>query len=409
MTRRWRSVVVALLAGFFAVFLTGTMVTRNLALDTTYTNLRLFNEVLSLIQKSYVDEVDSPELMKGAYEGMLSGLDPFSEYFTAEEYAAAQASARKPARKEAADVGLRLARKEGSVLVVAVKPGSDAESRGITPGDHVRRLGDASAREMHLFEIEERLAGAPGSTLTVQVARREEPRKIEADLQRKATPMPQPAMEVRDAAAGTAVLRIPHFQSGATQQVAGLLERAQKQKVRRLLIDLRGNAWGTMEEAARCAGLFTGDVVAARLKGKQEVLQEIKPGRGRGAYTGDVAVLMNASTAEAAEMFAAALHDTRSAKLMGDATFGVGATQEFIALNNGGWLKLSTAKYVSPAGTAWHGSGLKPDTPLPVTQESLTPAQRLEKQLDLAMEHLRDDPGPAADARDGRPEDPGAL
>lgn len=407
MTRRWRSVVVALAAGFFAVFLTGTMVTRNLALDTTYSNLRLFNEVLSLIQKSYVDEVDSSSLMKGAYEGMLSGLDPFSEYFTAEEYAAAQAAARRPARREAADAGLRVARKEGAVLVVAVKPGSDAEARGITPGDHVRRLGEDSAREMHLFEMEERLSGTPGSTLAVQVARREEPRKIEADVQRRIWALPPPTLEIRDPAAGTAVLRISNFQGGATQEIAAHLDRAQKQKVKRLLIDLRGNAWGTMEEAARCAGLFTGDVVAARLKGKQAVQQELKPGRGRGAYTGAVAVLMNGSTAEAAELFAAALHDTRGAALMGDQTFGVGATQEFIELNNGGWLKLSTAKYVSPSGTAWHGTGLKPTTPLPVTQEGLTPAQRLERQLDLAMEHLRDDPVPSAAS--GKPEDTGAL
>jgi len=409
MTRRWRGVVVGLVAGFFGVFLTGSMATRNLALDTTYTNLRLFNEVLSLIQKSYVDEVDTPSLMKGAYEGMLSGLDPFSEYFTPEEYAAAQAAAHKPPRKEAADVGLRVARKEGSVLVVAVKPGSDAAARGITPGDHVRRLGPDSAREKHLFELDELMTGAPGSTLAIQVARREEPRKIEADLQRKATPPPAPSLEIRDAAAGTAVLKIPHFENGATQAVAAQLERAQKQKVHRLLLDLRGNAWGKMEEAARCAGLFTGDVVAARLKGKEQVVEELKPGRGRGPYTGAVAVLMNGSTAEAAELFAAALHDGRGAPLMGDTTFGVGATQEFIALNNGGWLKLSTAKYVSPAGTTWHGTGLKPNTPLPVTQESLTPAQRLDKQLDLAMEHLRDEPIPSAATPGQRRGDSGTL
>jgi len=358
-----------------------------------------------------VDEVDSDSLMKGAYEGMLSGLDPFSEYFTPEEYAAYQAYSGKDkaaaggTKHAGADVGLRLARKDGAVLVVAVKPGSDAEQRGITPGDFVRRLGGDSAREMHMFQIESLMDGVAGSTLAIQVARREEPRKIETDLARKQTPPGQPSLTVQDQAAGIAVLKIPHFLPGAAQAVAGQLERARKQRVSRLLIDLRGNAWGSMDEAARTAGLFLGDAVVARLKGKNDVVRELRGGRGKEETTASISLLVSSSTAEAAEMFAAALHDGRSATIMGETTFGVGAEQEFIALNNGGWLRLSTRKYVSPAGTAWHGTGLKPGELIPAGGEG-TMSQRMERQLQKAVDRVRTEK--AASAAPSRGE-PGAL
>jgi carboxyl-terminal processing protease len=369
---------------------------RNLALDTTYSSLRLFNEVLSLIQKSYVDEVNSSNLMEGAYQGMLSGLDPFSEYFTAEEYAHAQEVAKRPASRQAADPGLRLARREGSILVVSVKPGSPAEASGITPGDLVRRLGGESAREMHLHEIEGHLTGAPGSEVAIQVARREEPRKIETNLSRKFTALPAPSLTITDPTAGLAVLKVAHFEPGSAQAIAPLLEKAQKQRVRKLLVDLRGNAWGSMEEAAKAAGLFVGEAVVSRLKGKSEVVRELRSDRARAGYTGSVAVLMGHSTAEAAEMFAAALQDLRGARLLGEPTFGVGAEQEFIALNNGSWLKLSTRKYVSPSGTAWHGSGLKPTEPIPQAQDGETRDRRLKRQLDKALEKLKSEPEPSA-------------
>ena len=405
MMGRWKTMAMALTAGVLAIFLAGAVMTRNLALDTTYSSLRLFNEVLSLIQKSYVDEVNSASLMQGAYEGMLSGLDPFSEYFTADEYAAAQAAGKKASPGGSADTGLRLARREGSVLVVSVKPGSAAESSGITPGDLVRRLGGDSARELHLFELESRLTGDAGSSVAIQVARREEPRKIETDLARKVNSLPGPALDVVDAAGGIAVLRILNFEPGAAQAIGAQLERAQKQKVRKLLVDLRGNAWGTMDEAARAAGLFAGDTVVSRLKSKSEVVRELR-GRPRGAYTGSVALLVNASTAEAAELFAAALHDLRGAKVMGEGTFGVGAEQEFLSLNNGSWLKLSTRKYLSPSGTAWHGTGIKPTDPIPQGQDGETRAKRLERQLEKAIEVLRTAPDSATTALRAPVEEP---
>src|SRR2546425_12943446 len=131
---------------------------------------------------------------------------------------------------------------------------------------------------------------------------------------------------------GIAVRRIPHFAAGVSAEVAGALDRAEKQHVHRLLVDLRGNAWGSMDEAAKAAGLFVGDAVVARLKSKEAVIEELKGGLKKSAFSGMVAVLINSATAEAAEMFAAALRDGCNAALLGETSFGVGAQQDFIQL-----------------------------------------------------------------------------
>jgi len=391
MKSKLKGLVLGMTIGFVAIFLVGMMVTRNLAIEGTYSYLRLFNEVLSLVRSSYVDEVNTDTLMKGAYEGMLAELDPFSEYLTAQEYAeyTKQMAALKGGGARPVDAGLRVARKEGVILVVAVKPGSEADTKGITPGDLLRRIGDQSTREMPMYRVDALLSGAAGSAVSVSVARREEPRKIDTDLVRREIPPQPPTFEVTDPKERIGVLKIPQLGPGVANEVASLLDRAEKAHVRRLLVDLRGDAWGSIDEAARTAGAFLGDTVVARLKGKEGTGDELRGGRAKASYSGMVAVLLNGATAEGAELVAAALHDGRSAALMGEPSFGVGARQDYIPLKNGSWLKLSVKKYVSPIGTSWHGTGLKPEKTITVAQENLKPAERLKQQLHQALETLK--------------------
>lgn len=389
-----RGFLMGISIGFLAILLAGTMVTRNLATEGTYAQLKLFNEVLSLIRSSYVDEPQTDNLIKGAYEGLLSELDPFSEYMTAEEYARFAAAGgddaagnRVAARN--ADAGIRVIKKEGIVLVIAVRSDSDAEAKGITPGDHVRRIGDHPVREMSLADVELALTGPPGATVALSLLRREEPRKLDAEVLMKEPPRPAATLEVADSKEGIGVLRIQHFGPGISTEVSSLLDRAGRQRLRKLLLDLRGNAWGTMDEAARTAGLFVGDTVVARLAGRDGATTDIPSHRARAAWSGQAAVLIDSGTAEAAELFAAALHDGRSAQLLGENSFGVGAQQESLPLKNGAWIRLSVRKYVSTSGTSWHGTGLKPDHAITVAQDMTRPADRQKEQLRQAIDYFR--------------------
>src|SRR5262245_19810413 len=215
--RKFKGLALGAAIGFLGLTVAGMMVTRNLALDGSYTYLRLFNEVVDLIRRSYVDEVETASLMDGAYDGLLSELDPFSEYLTPQEYAE-YVAAREPGNAPRADAGIRPARKEGVVLVVSVKPGSDADSEGITPGDRNRRIGDLFTREMTLQQIESALSGQAGKIVSVSVVRREEPHKIDADLELRDTAMPPSSFDIVDAKEGVAVLRIAHFGPGASNE-----------------------------------------------------------------------------------------------------------------------------------------------------------------------------------------------
>ena len=389
MRQKLKGLMYGVVAGFLCTMLVGMVVNRNLALEGTYTYLKLFNEVLSLVRNAYVDEVSTVPLMRGAYDGMLAELDPFSEYLTREDHEAWLAyHARGGANAPGPDAGLRVARKEGVLQVVAVKPGSAAAAKGITPGDRIRKIGDESSLDMSLFRAQSQLAGKPGGSISISVLRRDEPRKIDDALTFGQTPMPEASFAIADKSAGLGVLTIPHFQTGAADQVERALAKAQRARVGRLLIDLRGNAWGTIQEAVDAAGLLTSGGVIGRLKGRHGEGEELKSTRHSAGYAGTIAVLVDGSTAEAAELFAAALADA-GATLVGEATFGVGAEQEALPLKDGGYLVLSVRKYASPRGTSWHGKGLKPETVVTVSQENMSWADRHKKQLEQAIEHLK--------------------
>lgn len=402
MKGRLRGLAMWMTVGFMAVLITGTMVTRNLATEGTYTHLRLFNEVLALIRNSYVDEPKTDSLMKGAYEGLMTQLDPFSEYLTPEEYTELSASLANPSRVPGpagsagrANSGLRLIKKEGIVMVVSVMPGSDAEAKGVTPGDQLRRIGEESTREMSLFHIESALSGAPGRKVAVSFARREEPRKLDTELVLKEPAAATATLDVIDPKEGLAVLRVPHFGNGAANEVATALSRAATQHVKKILIDLRGNAWGSVDEAARAAGLFVGDIVIAHLDTREGKVGDLRTGKTRASWSGQVVILTNGSTAEAAELFAEALHEGRGAPVVGESSFGIGAQQDLIPLRNGGGIRLSVRKYVSSSGTSWHGVGLKPDKVIAVTTAGLKLPERHKEQLKQAIEYLRTAPAQA--------------
>lgn len=390
MKKRLRGLLLGLSMGFFGMFLLGVMVSRNLALEGTYTYLKLFNEVLSLVNNSYVDDVEVDSVMRGAYKGLLSELDPFSEYMTSEQHADyLRRLAEELPEGGAPDAGIRVARKSGILTVVAVRPGSDAAAHGITSGDRIRRIGDDSTRDMPLFRAEALLSTTAGTKVPLSLVRRDEPRKLDADVEISRIAPLRPTLEEAGEHPGAAVLRIPTFEAGTAEGVSRALQKARELAVRRVLIDLRGNAWGSMEEAAETASLFTGPGVAARLAGSDGSSAEILGGR-RAAFAGVVAVLVDAGTAEAAELFAAALRDGHGAKVMGEETFGIGAEQELLPLKNGGYLKLSVRKYLSPAGASWHGKGLSPDLPMAVAQENLSAEERRAQQLRQALEQLKE-------------------
>jgi len=350
--RKAMLVVSAALVGFV---LLGGVLGRTLAVEGTYSFLKLFNEVLYLVRNNYVEQVKDDALMQGAYRGMLEALDPQSEYLSPE---AAQKAARNT-RSGPADIGVVLSKRQKYAVIVAALEGSSARKAGLGTGDLLLTIDGKSTLWMGAWEATQALQGKPGSEVRMSVLRTAEPRSEEFKVVRKlplksplSTSFPEP---------GTGLLRLGSLQEGDAERVRKGLSVLKAQGAGRLLLDLRSNAGTNVDEAVRIAGLLGGEGTVAKLAEKKAGTTELRAPGAPAAYKGRLALLVDAGTAGAAEVLAAALRERNGAMLVGEKTWGLGTVQKVITLPSGDGIRLSVGKYLSPSGKEWNGTGISPD------------------------------------------------
>jgi carboxyl-terminal processing protease len=327
--------------------------------SSTYGHLKLFTEVLALVRSNYVETVSEEELLRGAYEGLLSSLDGESEYLSAKEFQTMQV----PRAETEGVVGIALTRREGIIFVASVHPDSDAQAKGLRVGDHIRRLSNQVGRSLSLSQAQRILRGAIGSTVSLEISRREEPRRETVEVLREHLDARMPVLI--SSSDGVGVIEIQSFEEGSSEAVARILEKLAARKIERVVLDLRGNTFGSPGEAAKSASLLVGKGVIAKLQergGRETKLQGPGP---RGPWKGKVAILTDPGTAFTAEIFVAALLDSGMATHLGEQTLGRGGEREALPLANGDFLYLTVRRYVSPSGKAWHGDGMKPSVRVP--------------------------------------------
>jgi carboxyl-terminal processing protease len=305
--------------------------------DSLYKYLSVFTEVLGLVRQTYVDQPDMDVLMAGALDGTTDALDPFSLYVPA-----AQVSSYLQAKNVGwLHSGLILLKERGIAYVVAVEKGGPAGEAGFKPGDIVAKIGEQSTRQMPLWEMQEILAGQPGTKVSMELIRLGEPVQASFVLA-PFTPPPPALQEVQ----GVALLRIPTFDA----QTAGLVEKLladNADKTRHgLLVDLRGVSSGDPEAAYATARLFAnGDL--GILKRRAEELATFAAA-DKPAWQGRVVVLVDRGTLGAAEILATVLRQKLKADLVGERTFGYAGRQGIAELSTGGRLLYTEAFYTGP-------------------------------------------------------------
>lgn len=321
--------------------------------EGSYRQVRLFSEVLSLILDNYVEEVDAEVLLGGAYRGLLGGLGARGGYLTRE-----QVEAWKEAPANGADPGIVVLKAFGSLQVVSVLPGSPAEAAGIAPGDQVRRLDGELVRDLSLDQAVRRLRGAPGSTVQLgllrplQGYRREE---ITVERARRTGPAHRLGVE-----RGVGVLALVDPLRVDAVGVAAELEGIRSGGVRRLLLDLRNVAEASPRDIVPVAELFTSGSLFRRTDRSGRVVEALESRRERPAWTGEVAVLVNAGTADGAEGLAQLLRERLGAPVYGEATFGLGSEAKLLELPDGSGILVPAYAWVTANGTGWDGEGLEP-------------------------------------------------
>jgi carboxyl-terminal processing protease len=373
--------IVALSSTAIACYLTAGLVGRALG-DSAYGQLALFDEVLQLVLTSYVDPVNVDRAMRGAMLGLTEPLDGDSAYLDASEFREYQ----HPSRPEDADVGLALTRRIGFLMVVAARRGSPAERAGLRTGDLIKTIDGRHTRLIGVPVGEGLLKGAPGSTVQLEVLRDStEPQRFSLVREKPSAAAPTQTL-LPD---GVGLLRVSEFSDGADAAARAELETLRRSGAQRLVLDLRGAAFGSYDEAVRVAELFLKGGVVTRLTPRHGETRTFNADAQRGVWHLPMAVLIDAGTSGPGEVVAAALAEGDRAKLVGSHTLGRAAVRRAIPLAEGG-LFLTVARYFTPGGKPIHGEGLDPSVAAVARRDSdQEGAPAGDPVLDKAIEVLK--------------------
>lgn len=348
---------------------------RQLSIDTLQT-------VVSLLDQTYVDPIPAQAIFQSAMKGIFSSLDPYSEYMSQDEYQ----QLLKEQKGVYAGVGIDLVTKDQFHVVVTPLFGSPAELSGVRAGDRLIRVNGTSVLGLPLDSAVRMIRGLPGTPVKLTFLR--DGSEIDFVLYRglvKENP-------VRDECllpGRIGYMKIIHFRPGVVEQVREALVRFIAQDVQGLIIDLRNNPGGVLEDAVQIAAMFLKqNKVIVRVKGRDEQSEKkYRVQEAPLAPTVPLCVLINEGSASAAEVIAGSFHDHNRATVIGQKSFGKGSVQTLVPLPQGGAVRFTTHRYILPNGGYVEGQGVIPD--LVVATPELENTFRLDlRQLRKSHEQL---------------------
>lgn len=326
-----------------------------------YANLGVFARALAHIEVNHVEPPDQDALIYGAIRGMVETLDPHSSFLDPDEVARLEADTAGAF----GGVGVEIDVRDGWITVHGVLPGGPAERAGLLPGDRFLTLDGTGARDLRVSEAVSIMRGEPGTPVTVRVRREGVDEAVELTMTREIIRVE--AVEARVLPDGIAYVRIRSFQSTTTDELRAALDEAMRATaesggVRGVLLDLRGNPGGLLDEAVLVSDEFLTEGVIVSTRGRGgEVLSEARAHAAGTRPDWPMVVLVDYFSASAAEIVAGALRDHRRALVVGTRTWGKGSVQNVIDLPDGSALKLTVARYYTPSGDSIQAVGIEPD------------------------------------------------
>jgi carboxyl-terminal processing protease len=353
----------------------------------TYDELETFTNILSIVQKNYVDQVNTKQLLEGAVNGMLGSLDPHSAYLTPELYKELQVDTKG----SFGGLGIEITSKGGVLTVVSPIEDTPAAKAGIRPGDQIIKIDGEFTKDMSLADAVKKMRGPRGSKVLIAVHREGVPQLLDFTLTRENIQIQ--SVKYKDLGDGYGYIRVTQFQERtgtALEEAISTLSGGSDDKIRGMILDLRNDPGGLLSQAVKVADSFldSGLIVYTdgRLESQKQKYYAHKPGSHMDF---PMVVLVNGGTASAAEIVAGALQDHKRALVLGTQTFGKGSVQTILPLDDQSALRLTTALYYTPSGRSIQATGIAPDIVMENNvQLAKTEAKKSPQQQFLREENL---------------------
>ena len=349
------SILALVVATFTTLAVSGVDNKKN---DELYRQVELFSDTLAIVQSDYVDEVKPKDLIYGALKGMISSLDPHSQFMDPETYN----ELKVDTEGKFGGLGIEITIKDGLLTVVTPIEDTPAWKAGIKANDRIVKINNEITREMTLIDAVKKMRGKPGEAVNLTILRESEKKILEFKIVRGIIKI-RDIKEARILEDGIGYIRLVEFSENTSQDMNSALETLSKANMNALVLDLRNNPGGLLDSAVKVTEKFIekGKMVVYTKGRKASQNLEFISRSSKPILNIPLVVLVNEGSASGSEIVAGALQDYKRAIIVGVKSFGKGSVQTVIPLNDGSALRLTTSKYFTPLGKVIHGNGVIPD------------------------------------------------
>lgn len=324
-----------------------------------YADLQNFSKVLNLVQQYYVEEVDTKKLIYGAIKGMLRELDPHTNFMPPDIFKDFETETSG----EFGGLGIEISVQNGILTIISPIEDAPAWEAGIKAGDKVVAVNGTSTKGMSLVEASQLMRGKKGSKVVLRVVRDGEDKPRDIAVVRGSVKIK--SVKYTDMGDGYAYIKITSFIENTAKDLEKAIELHEKNtkgNIAGILIDLRRNPGGLLDQAVKVSDMFLKEGTIVSTIGRNKAEKEVAVASKKGKYTNvPLVILVNEYTASASEIVSGALQDNKRALIVGQRTFGKGSVQSVIKLGDGSGLKLTVARYYTPSGVSIQAEGIHPD------------------------------------------------
>ena len=363
--------------------------------DDEYDPLRRFMMVAGIVQEYYVRDVNRTELIDKALQGMLQKLDPHSSYMDAEEFEDMQTNTSG----EFSGIGIEISQQNAMLVVVSPIEDTPADKAGLKSGDLILEIDGQSTQDISLFDAVKKIRGRKGTKVELTIIHKGSQTPERISIVRDNIPII--SVKTMELEKGYLLLRITRFNERTTKELSEALAKfsAPGKSIKGIVIDLRNNPGGLLDQAVSVADFFLSKGLIVYIEGRDpKQRKDFTATASNKDIDAPIVVLINAGSASASEIVAGALQDHKRALLVGEKTFGKGSVQTVVPFADGGGVKVTTALYYTPSGRSIQADGIEPDIVFPFeapSEQNKTSSLFMPREQDLSG-HLEKDLSPEA-------------